>query len=257
MMRLTGKVALITGAGRGTGRAACLVFASEGAKIVAAEIDEELGRETVSLVTQQGGQAIFAKCDVASEKQVKASVEAGVKAFGRLDILYNNAGVLWPNVDMDITTLEEDVLDKVLGINLKGAIWVCKHGIPELLKAGGGSIINISSVCAVGSSAGYPVPAYSASKGAVISLTKALGQAYADKNIRANVILPGIINTLLTGPMTEEEKKPALKMIPMHRRAEPEEIARIALFLASDDSSYMTCSEIIADGGTFTFMGIA
>lgn len=256
-MRLEGKVAFITGAGRGTGRSASLLFASEGARIVAAEIDEELGRETVSLVRAQGGQAVFTKCDVSVEKAVKASIEAGVQAFGKLDILYNNAGVLWPHVDMDITKLEEEILDKVLGINLKGTIWVCKHGIPELLKAGGGSIINISSVCAIASSAGYPVPAYSASKGAVVSLTKALGQAYADKNIRANVILPGIIDTLLTGPMTEEEKKPALKMIPMHRRAEPEEIARVALFLASEDSSYVTCSEIIADGGTFTFMGIA
>jgi len=138
-MRLKDKVAFITGAATGQGRAACLLFSKEGAKIVAADIDKESGEETVKLVKKQGGEAVFVACDVAVEAEVKRAIEAGVAGFGKLNILYNNAGVLWRDKDFEAARTDEAAWDQVMAINLKGPVWVCKYGIPELIKVGGGS----------------------------------------------------------------------------------------------------------------------
>ena len=248
-MRLKDKVALITGAGMGQGRAACLIFAREGAKIVALDINEKAGRETVDWVQQQGGEAIFVHCDVASEEQVKKAVQAGVAAFGKLNILYNNAGVLWRDRDFEVTRTFEENWDRVMDINLKGYVWVSKYGIPELIKQGGGSIINIGSLSAL---LGFKraQDAYTCSKGAIISLTRSQAIVYAGKNIRANVIHPGMVDTPMQKEFDEEARKAIAEWIPLGRMAQPEDIAYCALFLASDEASFITGAELVVDGGT-------
>ena len=247
-MRLKDKVALITGAGMGQGRAACLIFSREGAKIVALDIDEKFGQETVKLVNQQGGDAVFCRCDVANEKNVKGAVEEGIKAFGKLNILYNNAGVLWRDKDFEVTRTIEENWDHVMNINLKGAVWVCKYGIPELIKAGGGSIINIASVSAL---LGFTTAqdAYTCSKGALLSLTRSLAIVYAKNGIRANTIHPGPVDTPMQKVWDEETKKAIAEWVPLGRIGRPEDIANCALFLASDEASYITGAEIVVDGG--------
>lgn len=247
-MRLENKVALITGAGMGQGRAGCLIFAREGAKIVALDIDERSGNETVELVRQQGGEAIFCRCDVSVEDQVQKAVTDGVRTFGKLNILYNNAGVLWRDRDFEVTRTIEENWDRVMNINLKGAVWVCKYGIPELIKSGGGAIINIASVSAL---LGFTTAqdAYTCSKGALISLTRSLAIVYAKDGIRANTIHPGPVDTPMQKVWDEETKKSIAAWVPLGRIGQPEDIANCALFLASDEASYITGTEIIVDGG--------
>jgi len=232
----------------GQGRAACLIFAREGAKIVALDIDEKAGGETVAQVTNLGGNAVFRRCDVADEGQVREAVAEGVKAFGKLNILYNNAGVLWRDRDFEVTRTREEDWDRVMGINLKGAVWVCKYGIPELAKAGGGSIINIASVSAL---LGFSTAqdAYTCSKGALVSLTRSLAIVYAKDGIRANTIHPGAVDTPMQKQWDEETRKGIAAWVPLGRIGQPEDIANCALFLASDESSYITGQEIIVDGG--------
>jgi NAD(P)-dependent dehydrogenase (short-subunit alcohol dehydrogenase family) len=247
-MRLKNKVALITGAGMGQGRTACLIFSEEGAKIVALDVNENAVRETVELVKKQGGEAVFACCDVASEEHVKEAVKTGISAFGRLDILYNNAGVLWRDKDFEVTKTIEANWDRVMDINLKGAVWVCKYGIPELIKQGGGSIINIASLSAL---LGFKraQDSYTCSKGALISLTRSLAIVYAEYKIRANVIHPGPVDTPMQSEWDEDTKKEIADWVPLGRLAQPEDIANCALFLASDESTYITGTEITVDGG--------
>jgi len=247
-MRLENKVALISGAGMGQGRSACLIFAREGAKIVALDIDEAAGKETVKLVKEQGGEAVYCNCDIAVEKQVEKAVVDGVKAFGKLNILYNNAGVLWRDKDFEVTRTIEESWDRVMNINLKGAVWVCKYGVPELIKAGGGSIINIASVSAL---LGFTTAqdAYTCSKGALVSLTRSLAIVYAKYKIRANTIHPGAIDTPMQKEWDAETRKAIAEWVPLGRMGKPEDIANCALFLASDESAYVTGAEIIVDGG--------
>ena len=247
-MRLENKVALITGAAMGQGRSACLIFASEGAKIVALDIDEAAGKETVKRVKERGGKAVYCHCDVAVEKQVEKAVVDGVKAFGKLNILYNNAGVLWRDKDFEVTRTTEESWDRVMNINLKGAVWVCKYGVPELIKAGGGSIINIASVSAL---LGFTTAqdAYTCSKGALVSLTRSLAIVYAKYKIRANTIHPGAIDTPMQKEWDDETRKAIAEWVPLGRMGKPEDIANCALFLASDESTYVTGAEIIVDGG--------
>jgi len=247
-MRLKDKTALITGAGMGQGRAAGRLFAREGARIVALDLDENAGQESVAEITKQGGRAVFVKCDVGVEAEVKQAVEAGAAAFGGLDILYNNAGVLWRDKDFDVTRTEESVWDRVMAINLKGAAWVCKYGIPELIKRGGGSIINVGSCSAL---LGFTTAqdAYTASKGALVSLTRSLAIVWAKDKIRANIIHPGPVDTPMQKEWTDDIKKAICNIVPLKRLATAEDIAYAALFLASDESSYITGQEIIVDGG--------
>lgn len=247
-MRLDGKVAFITGAAAGQGRAACLIFAREGAKIVAADVNRESGEQTVALVKQQGGKAVFVPCDVALEGEVEKAVAAGVAVFGKLDILYNNAGVLWRNKDFAAVQTVEASWDRVMAINLKGAVWVCKYGIPELIKAGGGAIVNIGSCSAL---LGFEKAqdAYTCSKGALISLTRSLAIVHAKDNIRANIIHPGPVDTPMQHEWDQDTKKAIANFVPLGRLARPEDIANCALFLASEESAYITGQEIVVDGG--------
>ncbi len=250
MGRLDGKVVVITGGGSGMGGLASEMFTREGAQVVVAEIAEGPGRETVEKIRGAGGQAIFARTDVAKETDVAAAVRAGEEAFGRIDVLYNNAGIFLPE-DGAITDLAESVWDRVINVNLKGTYLVCKHGIPALLRAGGGSIVNIASFVAL---VGCTVPqdAYTASKGGVISLTRSLAVQFGPKGIRTNAICPGPIETpmltswLLTDP---EAKRIRLARIPLGRFGHPEDIVYMAMYLASDESVWTNGATLSVDGG--------
>ena len=249
MDRLKGKVALITGAGMGMGREASLLFASEGARIVVCDIDGAAAAETVALVERAGGEAVAATGDVASEDDVRGMVETGARRFGALHVLYNNAGVLWKDRDRSVLETDGGWWDRVMAINLKSVFWVTKHGIPHLQKAGGGSIILVGSVSAL---AGFTraQDAYTAAKGAVISLSKSLAIQFAKDNIRSNVIHPGIVETPLQAPYLTDALRAEFKTgIPLGRIGQPRDIANAALFLASDESSFMTGAEMIIDGG--------
>src|SRR3990170_3671705 len=250
MGRLDGKVVLITGGGSGMGRLASVLFAREGARVVVAEIAEGPGLETEAEIRGAGGAARFVRTDVAREADVAAAVRAGESTFGRLDVLYNNAGIFLPE-DGAITELEETVWDRVLNVNLKGTYFVCKHGIPALLRAGGGSIVNIASFVAL---VGCTVPqdAYTASKGGVIALTRSLAVQFGPKGIRTNAICPGPIETpLLTSWLlaNPQAKQIRLNRIPMGRFGQAEDIVYLAMYLASDESSWTNGAVMVADGG--------
>jgi NAD(P)-dependent dehydrogenase (short-subunit alcohol dehydrogenase family) len=247
--RLKGKVALITGAGMGMGREASVLFAEEGARVVVADIDGAAAAETVALIDKAGGQALAVTGDVAVEADVQRMIDAGMRRFGALHVLYNNAGVLWKDRDRSVLETDEKWWDRVMAINLKSVFWVTKHGIPHLRTAGGGSIVMMGSVSAL---AGFTraQDAYTAAKGALISLTKSLAIQFAKDRIRCNVIHPGIVDTPLQAPyLTDAIRKEFETGIPLGRIAQPREIAAVALFLASDESSYMTGAELVVDGG--------
>jgi NAD(P)-dependent dehydrogenase (short-subunit alcohol dehydrogenase family) len=247
--RLRGKVAFITGAGMGMGREAAILFAEEGARVVVADIDVQAARETVARVEARGGQALAVGGDVAVEADVERMIADAVERFGTLHVLYNNAGVLWK--DRDRSVLETDGVwwDRVMAINLKSVFWVTKYGVPHLRRAGGGSIVNTGSVSAL---VGFTraQDAYTAAKGALISLTKSLAIQFARDRIRCNVIHPGIVDTPLQAPyLTDAIRREFETGIPLGRIAHPREIACVALFLASDESSFMTGAELVVDGG--------
>jgi NAD(P)-dependent dehydrogenase (short-subunit alcohol dehydrogenase family) len=247
--RLSGKVALITGAGMGIGREASLLFAEHGARVIVADINHQAADETVALVQAAGGEAIAVSGDVALEADVKRLVAEGVQAYKALHILYNNAGVLWKDRDRSVLETDDTHWERVIAINLKSVFWVTKYGIPHLQRAGGGSIIMVGSVSAL---AGFTraQDAYTAAKGGLISLNKSLAIQFAKDNIRSNIIHPGIVDTPLQAPyLTEALRREFETGIPLGRIAHPREIASVALFLASDESSYMTGAELVVDGG--------
>ena len=246
-MRLEGKVALISGGARGMGAAEAKLFAKEGASVFIADVLEEEGRQVEAQIGETGGQAMFLRLDVTSESDWSSAVAAAVSRFGKLDVLVNNAGVSGGRGLLEDTTV--DAWDRVMDINAKGVFLGTKAAIPEMRRAGGGSIINISSVYGLVGSGGSS--AYHASKGAVRLLTKSTAIQYAGEGIRANSIHRGIIAT----PMTEfTRSNPELLQrwmtdTPLGRQGEPNDVAYGALFLASDESSFMTGSELVIDGG--------
>ena len=248
-MRLEGKVALITGGGGGIGRQTDLAFAAEGARVVATDVNSEAGAETVSLVEEAGGEAIYRDADVSKAADCEAMVQAAESEFGRLDILFNNAGIMHPE-DGDAVATEEEIWDLTMNINLKGVFFGCKYGIPAILRAGGGSVINTASFVAV-LGAATPQLAYTASKGGVLAMTRELAVIHAREGVRVNTLCPGPLKTkmLMDFLDTEEKKQRRLVHVPMGRFGEAKEMAQAALYLASDESSYVTGTTFMVDGG--------
>jgi NAD(P)-dependent dehydrogenase (short-subunit alcohol dehydrogenase family) len=250
-MRLTNKVAIITGAGSGQGRAAALIFSREGARIAVSDWKPELGDETVTLVKNAGGEAIFIRTDVSESADVQNLVRTTVSTYGRIDILYNNAGVGFssPLSMADVLNTPEADWDRVIAINLRSMYLTAKYGIPEMIKSGGGSIINTASIAAlIGSEAAH---AYTAAKGGMVALSRALAVEFGPKNIRVNCICPGAIDTPMIAPVIDPLKKTGQPFMtsPIRRLGTPEDIANCALYLASDESSFVTGATLVVDGG--------
>ncbi len=247
--RLEGKVALITGAGSGIGRKSAELFAAEGAAVLAVDINEAAALETVELIRRDGGVAVARRADVSDPDDVKNMVARAESEFGKLDVLFNNAGIM-DSADGDVLETSPETWDRTLEVNAKGVFLGCKYGIPALQRAGGGSVINTASFVAL-MGAATPQVAYTASKGAVLALTRELAVVHARERIRVNALCPGPLRTELLMKFldTEEKRRRRLVHIPVGRFGEAEEMARAALFLASDDSSYMTGAELVVDGG--------
>jgi NAD(P)-dependent dehydrogenase (short-subunit alcohol dehydrogenase family) len=245
--RLDNKVALITGAAAGLGRVAAELFAREGAQVVIADVAD--GNEAVDAIADAGGEAAFVATDVSDDDSVAAAVAFAVEAFGGLHVLYNNAGIS-PGDDDGPTNTSDDTWAKTLDINVTGVARCCRHGIPAMLDSGGGSIINVASFVAhLG--AATPQIAYTASKGAVLSMTREVAVIYARQGIRANALCPGPVLTPLLAKFLSDEAKRQRRLVhvPMGRFGEAIEIANGALFLASDESSFMTGQSLLIDGG--------
>ncbi len=249
MARLDGKVALITGAGNGMGQVASVLFAQEGARIVVADFSPDGGAETVSAVEAAGGEAAFVKVDVARSDQVEAMIAFTMERFGALNVLYNNAGI-FPADDGGTTETPEPTWDRVMEVNLKGVWLGCKYGIPAMLESGGGSIVNVASFVALMGAATAQI-AYTASKGGVLAMTREIAVEYGRQNIRANSLCPGPIGTPMLEQLMSDPARKARRLvhIPMGRLGQAEELAKAALFLASDDSSFMTGAQLVVDGG--------
>ncbi len=248
-MRLENKVALITGGGSGIGKESALLFAAEGASVVVVDLNQAAGQAVVSSIVAAGGQAVFAKADVSKAADCKNMVQVAEDSFGKLDVIFNNAGISHADDDNAMNT-EEDVWDLTFAINVKGVFLGCKYAIPAMLRAGSGSIINTASFVAV-LGAATPQLAYTSSKGAVLSMTRELAAIHARQGIRVNALCPGPLRTelLMKYLDTEEKRQRRLVHIPMGRFGEAQEMAKAALWLASDDSSFTTGATFLADGG--------
>ncbi len=248
--RLQGKVALITGGSSGIGEATAKLFAREGAKVVIADVQVEKGQEVASAIRAAGGEASFVRADVSRDVDAKQMVDFTVARYGRLDVLFNNAGV---ESTKPVVETSEAEWDKVMAVNAKGVFLGTKHAVAAMRKSGGGSIINTSSIFGLIGSPGFA--AYHASKGAVRLLTKSTALAHAKENIRANSIHPGVIETPMLREVIEAEPDPEaaraewMKGEPIGRFGRPEDIAYGALYLASDESSFVTGAELVIDGG--------
>lgn len=247
-LNLKNKVVIITGAASGIGAASALAFAREGASVVVADLQIARGEELVSRIQAEDGKAIFVKCDVSLESDIKNMVAKTIETFGHLSCAFNNAGIEGESADTTMCTNEN--WEKTININLRG-VWLCmKYQIPEMLKNGGGSIVNCSSIAGIVGFVG--IPAYSASKHGVIGLTQTAALEYASKNIRVNAICPGVIQTPMVERFTHGEaqaNKALLEGEPLGRMGQPEEIAQVALWLCSDASSFVTGHPLVADGG--------
>jgi NAD(P)-dependent dehydrogenase (short-subunit alcohol dehydrogenase family) len=249
-MRLDGKVTIITGAGGGMGRVAAQMFAAEGAKVVVAEYGAAAGEETVALVRAAGGEATHIRVDVSSDDDARRMVDHAMSTYGRVDCLYNNAGVM-PEADHSVIDTDVATWDAVMAVNVRGVFLGCKYAIPAMVDAGGGSIINIASfVALVGCS--VPQDAYTASKGAVLSLTRSLAVQFGPQGVRANAICPGPVETPLLMDWLvkdEEAKRIRLARNPTGRFGKPEEIVHMAVYLASDESRWTNGASLVVDGG--------
>ena len=247
--RLRGKVALITGAGGGIGGEAARLFASEGASVVAVDVDLGSAERTARAVKEAGGRCEAVGADVSRSADCEAMVRRAEEAFGRLDVLFNNAGILDAG-DGDAQSTQEEVWERTLAVNLKGVFLGCKHGIPALRRAGGGSVINTASFVAV-MGAATPQVAYTASKGGVVALSRELAVVHAREGIRVNALCPGPLRTELLMKIldTEEKRRRRLVHVPMGRFGEAREMAQAALFLASEEASFVTGTVFLVDGG--------
>ncbi|HEX7949919.1 MAG TPA: glucose 1-dehydrogenase [Candidatus Limnocylindrales bacterium] len=249
-MRLEGKVSIITGGGSGMGRVAAQLFATEGARVVVAEYNEAAGAETVDLVRAAGGQASLVRVDVSREADAKGMVNHALATYGRLDCLYNNAGVM-PEADHSVTDTDVATWDAVMAVNVRGVFLGCKYAIPAMIAGGGGSIINIASFVAI-LGCSVPQDAYTASKGAVLSLTRSLAVQFGPDGIRTNAICPGPVETpLLMDWLLKDEAAKRLRLArnPTGRFGKPEEIVNMAIYLASDESRWTNGASLVVDGG--------
>lgn len=243
---LDNKVAVVTGGGSGMGRETAILFAKEGAKVAVADVSVEGGEDTVGKIKDISGQAIFIKTDVSSSQQVQNMIQTTVKTFGRLNILINNAGIVAS--EGSVIDCTEETFMKVIMVNLVGVWLGMKYGIPEIEKAGGGAIVNFTSIAAL--EAYKSIPAYAASKGGIISMSRVAAIESASKNIRVNCVAPGHIATpMFLGCWTQDELKHLEEIGPQGRLGRPEEIAQVVLFLASDAASHITATTLVADGG--------
>ena len=249
MGRLENKVALITGGASGMGMVASQLFASEGAKVVLTDVSDDTGERVAAGIRGGGGEATYVHADVSLESDAKSMVETAVATHGSLTILYNNAGVMLDD-DGSVHGTDESVWDRTLAINVKGVAHGCKYGIPAMIESGGGSIINVASFVAW-MGAATSQTAYTASKGAVLAMTREMAVEYARKGVRCNALCPGPIDTPLLAELLSDPDRRQRRFvhIPMGRLGLAEELAKAALFLASDDSSYMTGTSLIVDGG--------
>ena len=249
-MRLEDKVCIITGGGSGMGRVAAELFAREGAKVVVAEVTEEAGQDTARTVTEAGGQATFVRADVSNEAEARAMVDHAMTTFGRVDVLYNNAGIM-PAADHSVIDTDVATWDKVMAVNVRGVFLGCKYAIPRMVEQGSGSVINIASfVALLGCS--VPQDAYTASKGAILSLTRSLAVQFGPNGVRSNAICPGPVETplLLDWLVKDEEaKRIRLARNPTGRFGKPEEIVAMAVYLASDESRWTNGASLVVDGG--------
>lgn len=249
MGRLDGKVAIVTGAASGIGRATAILFAAQGASVVVADRDEDGAQHVADVIRRCGGLAVPVGVDVASPDEVEGMVQTAESTFGRLDVIVNNAGIEGKQGPTADCTLEN--WDTVIGINLRGVFLGMKYAIPALLRAGGGAVINMASVAGMVGFAG--IPAYCASKGGVIQLTKAAALEYGKQGIRVNAICPGVIHTPMidrfTGGAGEAGLQAMEAMEPIGRLGKPEEVAQMSLFLASDESAFCTGAPFLVDGG--------
>jgi NAD(P)-dependent dehydrogenase (short-subunit alcohol dehydrogenase family) len=245
-MKLEGKVAVITGAAGGIGREAALLFSSEGARVCVADVGREAGEKTAS----ECRDAFFFPADVSDPKSVESMYAETAKSYGKIDVLYNNAGIMPPDDDSILVT-EPDAWDRVQAVNAKGVYLCCKYGIPHLLKAGGGSVINVASFVAILGAATSQI-AYTASKGAVLSMSRELAVQFARQGVRVNALCPGPVETPLLMRIFNEDPAAYQRRrvhLPMGRLAKAREIANAALFLASDESSYVNGATFLVDGG--------
>jgi cyclopentanol dehydrogenase len=248
MAKLDGKVALISGGARGQGAAEARTFAREGAKVVFGDVRDADGKEVEAAIRAAGGDAVYVHLDVTSEADWRGAVHMTVDRHGRLDILINNAGIVIPRVPIDERTVEE--WDRVMAVNARGVFLGTKHAIPAMRRGGGGSIVNISSVAGIGQSL-HQEPAYAASKGAVRIFTKVTASQHAKDGIRCNSVHPGPVDTEMfhSAFSDPEAMQRRLQRVPMRRMGTVDEIVAAVLFLASDDSSYMSGAELVIDGG--------
>ncbi len=249
-MRLDGKVTIITGGGSGMGRTAAELFAKEGAQVVVADFSEASGEAAAAAVRAAGGQATFVRADVSNEDDARGMVQHAIATYGRVDALYNNAGVM-PEADHSVIDTDVDTWDKVMAVNVRGVFLGCKYAIPQMLEQGSGSIINIASFVAI-LGCSVPQDAYTASKGAVLALTRSLAVQFAGRGVRSNSISPGPIETpLLMDWLLKDEaaKQLRLNRNPSGRFGKPEEIVNVGVYLASDESKWTNGANFVVDGG--------
>jgi NAD(P)-dependent dehydrogenase (short-subunit alcohol dehydrogenase family) len=249
-MRLQDKVSIITGAGSGMGRVAALRFAAEGSSVVVADNNKAAAEETAGLVRAAGGKAVPAAVDVSLEADAKAMVELAIRQFGRLDVLYNNAGIM-PEADHSVVDTPVEAWDLVMAVNVRGVYLACKYAIPHMVERHSGSIINVSSFVAI-LGCSVPQDAYTASKGAVLALTRSLAVQFAPQGVRTNAILPGPVETpLLMDLLLKDEAARKLRLArnPTGRFGKPEEVVALAVYLASDESAWTNGASLVVDGG--------